>query len=537
MKAIIFSFALASVNATLVGVSNANATKPNIVFTMADDLGWYNVEWHNSDMKTPHTAQLVKEGLELDRHYAFVYCSPSRSSLMTGRVPYHVHQVNRQNCDVGQGAHKDFTFIAQKLKEVGYETAHVGKWHLGMASAQQIPKGRGFDHSLVYFEGAEDHWTQRSCVDPMCLMPVNDSTPLPPRTGFVNLTQSPYDLWRDDAPAADLAGSGYSGYMFNDFAIGVIEAHNVAKPLFLYLAPANSHSPLEAPQRFIELYPDDWYLDRRMYAAMCSFWDEVVGNVTAALRAKSMWESTLFVFSSDNGGPAYWSVDPMWHGGGGGNNWPLKGSKASNWEGGVRVPAFVSGGVLPSAMRGALTEEYIMMADWYATFCELAGCDPADPSAEAAGLPPVDSISVWPLISGVNATSPRTELPLVIDHQGRHGNGSSSVLIQGDYKLLTGLQILSFHQGPDFPNASRYGVITDLKNMQLCAFVGCLYNIRDDPTEQHNIALANLQRAKAMKDRIAELAATKFTVPSDVRTADCERQIIKNGGWYGPWLA
>jgi arylsulfatase A-like enzyme len=168
-----------------------------------------------------------------------------------------------------------------------------------MASAQQIPKGRGFDHSLVYFEGAEDHWTQRSCVDPMCLMPVNDSTPLPPRTGFVNLTQSPYDLWRDDAPAADLAGSGYSGYMFNDFAIGVIEAHNVAKPLFLYLAPANSHSPLEAPQRFIELYPDDWYLDRRMYAAMCSFWDEVVGNVTAALRAKSMWESTLFVFSSD----------------------------------------------------------------------------------------------------------------------------------------------------------------------------------------------------------------------------------------------
>jgi arylsulfatase B len=126
MKAIIFSFALASVNATLVGVSNANATKPNIVFTMADDLGWYNVEWHNSDMKTPHTAQLVKEGLELDRHYAFVYCSPSRSSLMTGRVPYHVQQVNRQNCDVGQGAHKDFTFIAQKLKEVGYETAHVG---------------------------------------------------------------------------------------------------------------------------------------------------------------------------------------------------------------------------------------------------------------------------------------------------------------------------------------------------------------------------------------------------------------------------
>ena len=104
---------------------NVSAAQPNIVFMMADDLGWYNVQWHNPDMKTPHTNELVKDGLELDRHYAFLYCSPSRSSLMTGRIPYHVQQVNRQNCDVGQGAHKDFTFIAQKLKDVGYETAHV----------------------------------------------------------------------------------------------------------------------------------------------------------------------------------------------------------------------------------------------------------------------------------------------------------------------------------------------------------------------------------------------------------------------------
>ena len=115
-----------AVVATANGASNA--TQPNIIFFMADDLGWNNVQWHNPDqMKTPHTMKLVHEGLEFDRHYAFVYCSPSRSSLMTGRFPYHVQQINRQNCDLGQGAHKDFTFIAQKLKDVGYETAHVGK--------------------------------------------------------------------------------------------------------------------------------------------------------------------------------------------------------------------------------------------------------------------------------------------------------------------------------------------------------------------------------------------------------------------------
>ena len=104
-----------------------SAMKPHIVFMMADDLGWHNVEWHNPDMKTPHTMQLVREGLQLDRHYAFVYCSPSRSSFMTGRLPLHVQQENYGNCDLGQGADANFTSIAQKLKDVGYETAHVGK--------------------------------------------------------------------------------------------------------------------------------------------------------------------------------------------------------------------------------------------------------------------------------------------------------------------------------------------------------------------------------------------------------------------------
>ena len=179
-----------------------------------------------------------------------------------------------------------------------------------------------------------------------------------------------------------------------------------------------------------------------------------------------------------------------------------------------------------------------MMADWYATFCELAGCDTTDPSAAAAGLPPVDSLSMWPLLSGANGTSPRTELPLVIEKTGRQGksNGTTSVLIQGDYKLILGLQVLSYYQGPDFPNASHYGVVSDLKNMQLCALVGCLYNLREDPTEHHNIAFSNLKLARAMKARIAELAKTKFETPSDTRKADCERQIIRNKGWYGPWL-
>jgi arylsulfatase I/J len=129
--------------------------KPHILFFMGDDVGWHNVEWHNSDMKTPHAVELLKQGIELDRHYAFPVCSPSRSSLMTGRLPIHVQQVNRQNCDLHQGAPRNMTFISAKLKQAGYETYHIGKWHLGCSSWGHIPKGRGFDHSLVYFAGAQ----------------------------------------------------------------------------------------------------------------------------------------------------------------------------------------------------------------------------------------------------------------------------------------------------------------------------------------------------------------------------------------------
>ena len=272
---------------------------------MRTDLGWNNVEWHNpTQMKTPNAAALVKDGIELDRHYAFLYCSPSRSSLMTGRLPYHVQQTNYPNWDLAQGAPRNMTFIAAKLKQAGYQTVHVGKWHLGMSTKDHTPKGRGFDKSLVYFEGAEDHWTQRSCIDPECLEPITHNATLPAgypiNSSVTGFELSPYDLWMNDGPAKDIAGTKYNGYLFADFALDAIDTHDpAAGPLFMYLAAANSHTPLEAPQQFLDLYPEDWYLDRRQYAAMCSFWDEILGNVTKALKAKGIWDNTLLVFSSD----------------------------------------------------------------------------------------------------------------------------------------------------------------------------------------------------------------------------------------------
>ena len=137
---------------------------------------------------------------------------------------------------------------------------------------------------------------------------------------------------------------------------------------------------------------------------MVNYLDDVLGEIVDALRSRGLWDNLLFVTSTDNGGTVY----P----GGGGNNYPLKGGKVSDWQGGVRGNAFVSGGFLPKAMRGTKTEGYIHLADWYGTFCGLAGVDPTDTKAAQHNLPPVDSMDMWPLISGQNSTSPRVDIPI-----------------------------------------------------------------------------------------------------------------------------
>jgi arylsulfatase I/J len=136
----------------------------------------------------------------------------------------------------------------------------------------------------------------------------------------------------------------------------------------------------------------------------------------------------------------------------GGNNWPLRGGKKSNFEGGVRVNALVSGGLLPSAARGSSLTDLMAMEDLYATYCALAGVDPADARAAAAGLPPVDGLNLWPLLSGANASAPRTEVWLGSGGAG-DSDGSTNPIVQGyiradGYKVLYGNVIENTWTGP-----------------------------------------------------------------------------------------
>ena len=156
--------------------------------------------------------------------------------------------------------------------------------------------------------------------------------------------------------------------------------------MFLYLPLHNVHSPFEAPPEWMNLYDNTTCRVRHTMQAMVSVADNVTGHVVELMKSKGMWDNTIMVVMSDNGAARC-----------GGSNYPLRGSKASFFEGGVRALAFANGGIIPENMHGKSTQGFIHVADWYTTFCKLAGVDSSD---SGPGKFPVDGLDVWPIISG-----------------------------------------------------------------------------------------------------------------------------------------
>ena len=203
----------------------------------------------------------------------------------------------------------------------------------------------------------------------------------------------------------------------------------------------------------------------------------------------------------------------------------------SNWEGGIRVNAFVSGGFLPPSVRGTKQSGLTAGWDWFATFAGLAGVDPTDHKANAAGLPPTDSIDLWPLLSGRTSASPRTELAI----------GSPNAvggLINASYKLLLGTYTQAGWTGPQFPNTSSSWDPNQSK--ETCGpspQTGCLFDLLADPTEHINLAAVKPELFRAMMHRLTEINATLFA--PDRGTPDpaaCVVALGTYGDFWGPWI-
>ena len=196
-----------------------------------------------------------------------------------------------------------------------------------MATPDHTPLGRGYDTSLFYFHHANDYWTS---VAGNCPLPAESMA-----SAAANKTYGVVDLWGTDAPArglnnsgscsqSDQAGCKYEDEIFAESVLAVIAAHDASTPLYLFWAPHNIHAPLQVPQAFLDKFSFIGDENRRFYAAMVNFVDTQIGRVVDALKAKNMWQNTLWMSSADNGGPIYNN------GSAGANNFPLRGGKMSN---------------------------------------------------------------------------------------------------------------------------------------------------------------------------------------------------------------
>lgn len=183
-------------------------------------------------------------------------------------------------------------------------------------------------------------------------------------------------------------------------------------------------------------------------------------------------------------------------------------------EGGVRVNAFVSGGLVPAARAGSVENGFVGSEDWFRTFCGLAGVDPTDAKAAAAGLPPVEGYDLWPLLSGANSTPPRTEVWLGSNHPG-DTDSSDSPMVQGliradGYKVLYGNVIENAWTSAFYPNATTNWCDTCALDCGTIDAPTCLFNVLDDPTEHVNLAATKPDIVAAMSARLKELQAGIF---------------------------
>lgn len=311
-----------------------------------------------------------------------------------------------------------------------------------------------------------------------------------------------------------------------------IQAHDPSIPLFYNYDFHIVHEPLEVPAVYHEKFDfmaksaaGDFQGHRQTYASMVNFMDGAVGNITDLLKTKGMWDDTIIFFQSDNGGPSFAGSSHT------ANNWPLMGTKMHNWEGGIRVNAWVSGGLIAAKyphMVGTKLEGLVSIADYYATVAGIAGVDPTDHKAAAAKLPPIDSLNMFPYFTGAVADSPRTFI--FNDVSTAIVNMSGSL-----YKIITNEEQAACWMGPFYPNGTHNPGCNATRQ---CGD-GCLFDLIEDPVEFNNIAsdAAHAGTLKTMQTTLAKMNEGFFNPTRGGGNSSVPiKAAIRYGGFWGPFL-
>lgn len=391
VPAIIIAASFSSQALTQDGTDRKQLVLPNIVIILADDLGWRDVGYHGSEIKTPNIDRIAHEGVELDRFYAQPMCSPARAALMTGKSPLRlgIHKALGKN--EKSGLPLDEKILPQYLARLGYQSLMVGKWHLGNYTTDMFPQARGFEHFYGYVSGGIGYWDHNH--------------------------GGGHDWQRN---GVTLREDGYATHLLANEAAQLLENRDRSRPTFLYLAFGAPHLPSEAPPEAIARFDHIRDPVRRVHAAMVSELDSAIGRVLAAMESEGMLENTLLLLSSDNGGLVRSGLPsslvtlsnittavfdrPIPVAGlefvvsnvedAGSDNSPLPKGKMSVAEGGARVPAAIW---WPGRLEGGRFEGFMSISDVLPTILEAIG--------EASMIPTfLDGASQWAALTGTGTS-------------------------------------------------------------------------------------------------------------------------------------
>jgi arylsulfatase A len=415
----------------------AGVRPPNFILILADDLGWTDLGCQGSKFyETPHIDRLAREGMRFSQAYsACTVCSPTRAAVLTGKYPARLHIT-----DWIQGHPRPFaklnvpawtmylpleeTTIAEALKAAGYATASIGKWHLG--ATNYYPERHGFDLNLA----GTDRGQPPSYFSPYKIATLPDGPP------------GEFLTDRESAEACKW-----------------IEAHR-DQPFFLYLPHHAVHTPLMGKTNAVAKYKakarPDAAQRNATYAALVESVDDSVGRILAKLGELRLADSTVVLFTSDNGGLVLNNVT---------RNLGLRAGKGSAYEGGVRVPLIVR---WPGVTRpGSTCDAPVISTDFFPTLLEMAGITPPAGS-------PTDGESLVPLLRG----APRLKRDAIFWHYPHYHPGGATpygAIRQGDWKLI------------EFFEDNRVE----------------LYNLRDDPAEQNDLAATLSEEAAGLRQRLS----------------------------------
>ncbi|OYP38929.1 sulfatase-like hydrolase/transferase [Rhodopirellula sp. MGV] len=444
LAALLFFAACSQVN---LRDANAEQTKPNVVVLLADDLGWNAVGYHNTDFVTPHIDSIVQSGMELDRFYVAPMCSPTRAGLMTGRYPIRyglARAVIPPYRDFGLPT--DETTLPEALAKLDYEHRGIfGKWHLGHRRAKWHPVARGFTHFHGHYNGAIDYF---------------------------ELTREDVRDWHDNYDASDEQGYA-TDLIAESVSSWIKDVASDDKPYLCYVPFNAPHSPFQAHEEAIEKFASMKDGNRKeptrkqIYAAMIWEMDQGIGKILDAIRETGEEDNTIVWFLSDNGGVGNIRE----------NNDPLRGSKLTVYEGGIRVPAAVK---WPAKITAGQSSDVLCgYIDVMPTLLDIAGH-----TANNATTHPVDGISLLNVLTGNNSDQTALNRPWFSYH-GQSGEQDEHLAVIADgWKLkVNGPRLKSLEQLSDGTNRVE------------------LFHLAKDPNEKANL----VDSKTGLRDRLGKM--------------------------------